>query len=97
MKENSQLTKPAIVMLLLVLHANLVYAGLSKSSQLKLDVAIDKPVLLADSKQNAYLRVGLTGFALETDQQRAPVNIALVIDKSGSMEGKPLEYVKSNA
>jgi Ca-activated chloride channel family protein len=97
MQVNTQLKKSGIVLLLLVLHANLVCAGVSKTSQLRLDVAMDKPVLLADSKQTAYLRVGLTGCALDAEQQRAPVNIALVIDKSGSMSGEKIEKAKEAA
>jgi Ca-activated chloride channel family protein len=97
MQVNTKLTKPGIILLLLALHANLVCAGISKTSQLRLDVAMDKSILLADSKQTAYLRVGLTGCALDVEQERAPVNIALVIDKSGSMGGEKIEKAKEAA
>jgi len=52
---------------------------------IKLSVEVDKPVLLADTKQPIYLRVGLTGCPGEGLTRHVPVNVAIVIDKSGSM------------
>lgn len=63
--------------------------------QLKLDVA--DPVMLANKKQTTYVKVGLVGFPLENKEDRAPVNIALVIDKSGSMQGQKIEKAKQAA
>ena len=74
-----------------------MFLNKSSSSQLRLDAAMDKPVLQADKKQIAYLRVGLTGFALEKAEQRAPVNISIVIDKSGSMSGQKIEKAREAA
>jgi len=68
-----------------------------ESSQLHLDAAMSHPVMLADTNGTAYLRVGLTGFALEDAGQRTPVNIAIVIDTSGSMSGEKIKKAREAA
>lgn len=57
------------------------------AEQVSLDVSLAQPTVLAGKKQTTYLKIGLTGFALDGDTQRAPINVALVLDKSGSMAG----------
>jgi len=86
-----------ILLSFLVLQANLVFADISPVSQLRLDAAMGQPVMLAHKKQVAYLRIGLTGFKLPIRQDRAPVNIAIVIDKSGSMSGEKIAKAKDAA
>ncbi|OAD22223.1 von Willebrand factor type A domain-containing protein, partial [Candidatus Thiomargarita nelsonii] len=54
------------------------------------------PVMLADKKQTVFLRVGLTGLHLKK-QKVAPINVALVIDKSGSMQGEKIRRAKDAA
>lgn len=61
-----------------------------------IDVAIGQPMLLAGGDQTAYIEVNLGGFAL-TDADRAPVNLALVLDRSGSMAGDKLDRAKEAA
>lgn len=80
-----------------ILQANLIFADSSPVSRLRFDAAMGQPVMLAHKKQVAYLRVGLTGFKLPTRQERAPVNIAIVIDKSGSMSGDKIAKAKEAA
>ncbi len=60
----------------------------------QLDVALDKPVMLADETQKAYLRVGLMGCCSDDVGERTPVNIAIVLDKSGSMTGEKIRQAK---
>jgi len=86
-----------ILFSLLALKANLVFADISPVNQLRLNAAMGQPVMLAHKKQVAYLRVGLTGFKLPTRQDRAPVNVAIVIDKSGSMSGDKIAKAKDAA
>jgi Ca-activated chloride channel family protein len=54
-------------------------------------------VLKADEKQLAWMRVGLTGFRMEKESERAPLNVALVIDRSGSMQGEKIERAREAA
>ncbi len=56
--------------------------------QLILDASLSTPVIHRDRTQTVYLRIGLTGFDLEPAGKRAPVNLGLVIDRSGSMAGE---------
>jgi len=63
--------------------------------QVKLSAALGTPVLLAGEKQTAYLKVGLTGFPIEA--HRAPVNLAIVLDKSGSMQGEKIAKAREAA
>lgn len=61
-----------------------------QAREVQLEVTPANPVMLAGGRQKAYLKVGLIGFALPSETARTPVNIAIVLDKSGSMEGEKL-------
>ncbi|MFP4057720.1 MAG: vWA domain-containing protein [Candidatus Brocadiia bacterium] len=67
------------------------------ADKVKLDVALGKPVLLAGREETTHLKVSLTGFVLESEKERAPVNVAIVLDKSGSMRGEKLAQAKEAA
>ncbi len=71
--------------------------GAARASQVKLNAALAYPLLRAGEKQTTYLKVGLTGFHLESEQERPPVNLAIVIDKSGSMQGEKIRKAKEAA
>lgn len=62
-----------------------------------LDVALGQPLIVAGQKDKVYLKVGLTGLALEDASDRPPVNVAIVLDKSGSMSGQKLYQAKQAA
>jgi len=71
-----------------------------------LEVALANPVMSAAAptkgaeppKSKTYLKVGLTGFAMEGDgAKRAPVNVAIVLDKSSSMAGEKMRHAREAA
>jgi Ca-activated chloride channel family protein len=62
-----------------------------------LDVSISNPYLLADSRSRTFLKIGLTGFRLQSERERTPANVAIVLDRSGSMEGEKIERAKEAA
>jgi len=53
----------------------------------KLRVDVDRTVLPADTTEKVVIKIGLDGVRLPRRELRPPVNIALVIDRSGSMAG----------
>lgn len=67
------------------------------AAQVKLDVSMAQPTLLAGKKQTTFVKVGLTGFKTSSEGKRTPVNVALVLDKSGSMTGSKLAKAKEAA
>jgi Ca-activated chloride channel family protein len=75
------------ITLKLVVLALLEVSAVGIAKTIELTAELDRPVLLADEEQMVYLRVGLRGCPVEILEQRAPVNVAIVIDKSGSMNG----------
>ena len=62
-----------------------------KPHQVQLRATISHPVLLSGGQQTAFIKIDLTGFHLERETDRTPVNLALVLDKSGSMGGQKMD------
>ncbi|MGI9242987.1 MAG: vWA domain-containing protein [Verrucomicrobiales bacterium] len=73
--------------------------GSASAKQVAVDVSMAQPVLAAGEKaQTTSLKVGLTGFELPRGGEgRPPVNVAIVLDKSGSMSGAKLAHAKDAA
>jgi Ca-activated chloride channel family protein len=68
-----------------------------QTDKIQLNATLSTPVMLTSNKiQTVYLRIGLTGFSIE-QKKAAPINVALVIDKSGSMRGEPIRRAKEAA
>ena len=61
-----------------------------------LSTRISAPEILGGAAETAYLKIGLTGVRKKS-VERAPINLAIVIDSSSSMSGKKMEEAKSAA
>ncbi len=68
-----------------------------QAQQVELRAELGTPVIEAGKKQTTFLKVGLTGFKLENEADRTPANVAIVLDKSGSMRGDKLKNAKEAA
>ncbi|MEP3479168.1 MAG: VWA domain-containing protein [Fuerstiella sp.] len=73
--------------------------GSAKKSapQVELEVKPVYGMLKAGEQQTTWIRVGLQGFKLESKKARANVNLAIVMDKSGSMQGEKIKRAREAA
>ncbi len=67
------------------------------AEQIDFSVELAHPTLLKGEANKTYLKVGLTGFEFQNSKARPKTNIAIVIDKSGSMQGSKIERAKEAA
>ena len=80
-----------------VLAVSILIPVMAAAQEVTLDVSISKPWLLAGTDQVAYLKVALTGFEMESNRERTPVNVAIVLDRSGSMDGEKIARAREAA
>ena len=69
----------------------------SRDGAVAMDVALGTGVVRAGRSETVLLKVGLTGGAFENAAARPPVNVAIVLDRSGSMSGEKMQKAREAA
>ncbi|MCA9521947.1 MAG: VWA domain-containing protein [Myxococcales bacterium] len=69
----------------------------ARAEQIKLNALLSHPSIQANKSGTIYLKVGLTGFEMSNPKERAPVNLSVVLDRSGSMAGDKLYHAREAA
>lgn len=64
---------------------------------ISVDARLDRGLFKAGETQRIYLRIGVTGHRPPKASDRPPMNVALVIDRSGSMQGPRIEAARKAA
>ena len=65
--------------------------------QIEISSNLATPVLKADKRQNAFIRIALSGYELESEIEKTPLNVAIVLDQSSSMSGEKIYQAKHAA
>lgn len=70
----------------------------AKIEPINLSVDLATPVLEADKAQKTFVKISLTGIKPSKEfVKRTPTNIAIVLDKSGSMQGNKIRHAREAA
>ncbi|MBL9207710.1 MAG: VWA domain-containing protein [Opitutaceae bacterium] len=74
-----------------------VNAASAAHESVRLQLSLDRSVLPAGQRERAIVKVSLEGIMPSRPEIRAPVNLALVLDRSGSMNGEKIERARAAA
>lgn len=83
--------------IVLLIVTSVFLATSAGARTIDLQVNLGTPVMEAGKNQKTFLKIGLRGFELPGEFDRAPVNMAIVLDRSGSMAGEKLARAREAA
>ena len=83
--------------ILLLVVVSLFITASATARTIDLQVNLGTPVMEAGKNQKTFLKIGLKGFDLPVQSDRAPVNVVIVLDRSGSMAGEKLARAREAA
>ena len=66
-------------------------------NKLNLQILADKPVMAGDQAGQRILEIRVTAPEINTDKKRPPLNLSLVLDRSGSMQGEKIRFARQAA
>ncbi len=69
----------------------------AQAEPVRIEADMAQPYVLAGAPQKGYLRVTLRGLRPAETTARPPVNLAIVLDKSGSMTGEKIDHARQAA
>lgn len=97
MRMKYMVTNRTVLWTCVCLLVTLMWASTASAAHVRLDADLGTPKVLAGEPQKVYLRVGMTGLELAPNKGRPPVNVAIVLDKSGSMSGDKIASARRAA
>ncbi|MBI1385229.1 MAG: VWA domain-containing protein [Rhizobiales bacterium] len=80
-----------------VLAAASGLAPLASAAEVRVETRLGQSAVVPGKTTTIYLRINLEGVRPETEAARTPVNVAIVVDRSGSMQGAKLDSAKEAA
>ena len=91
-------TSPAFSLFTVALFGAASFFSQSSAQEpVRLCIDVDRVVLPAESTEHAVVKIGLDCIRLPRQSERPPVNLALVIDRSGSMGGEKIAQAREAA
>src|SRR5262249_52827507 len=91
-------TVAALSLFAVLLPASLLpFMAAASDKPVTLDARLAQPVMKTGETQKNYLRVALNGCEPKRSTDRTPVNVAFVIDRSGSMQGARIAQAREAA
>jgi Ca-activated chloride channel family protein len=81
----------------LIVGGALVASAAQAGEPIGLEARLAQPVMKGGEAHKNYLRVALQGCKPQPAQNRTPVNVAFVIDRSGSMQGDAIAQAREAA